>query len=144
MREIVVHVLEDNDERIAGFCKALETLGAGLRLHIERDAPSMIEKPIAFFANASLFSLDHDLNATPETKGDPGTGLDVARFLAKIPPICPVIIHSTNAQGAWSMHNEFRFGGWQVERVGPIGNDWIEKLWLPRVKALLQIDRIIG
>ena len=32
---------------------------------------------------------------------------------------CPVIIHSTNADRAWSMHNELRFGGWTVERFWP-------------------------
>jgi hypothetical protein len=140
--KIYLHILEDCDERILGFDKALKTLATEMHLHVWRDAPSMIAKSIEFYENASLFSLDHDLNATPETKGDPGTGMDVARFLAKLTPICPVIIHSTNFQGAWSMHNELRFGGWQVERVGPIGNDWIEKLWLPRVKSLLKLTAL--
>lgn len=35
------------------------------------------------------------------------------------------------------MHNEFRFGGWQAERVIPIGTDWIERSWLPLARALL-------
>jgi hypothetical protein len=37
------------------------------------------------------------------------------------------------------MHNELRFAGWNVERVGPIGEGWIQCLWLPKVKALLGI-----
>jgi len=24
------------------------------------------------------------------------------------------------------MHNELRFAGWKVDRVGPLGTDWIE------------------
>jgi ADP-ribosylglycohydrolase len=36
------------------------------------------------------------------------------------------------------MHNEFRFGGWQAERVMPVGTDWIEKSWLPMSRALLE------
>jgi ADP-ribosylglycohydrolase len=35
------------------------------------------------------------------------------------------------------MHNDLRFAGWRVERVGPIGSDWVRKLWLPKVRELL-------
>jgi ADP-ribosylglycohydrolase len=61
----------------------------------------------------------------------------VAKFLAGHFPFCPVIIHSTNADRAWSMHNELRFGGWTVERFGPIGDDWFRKIWLPKAHELL-------
>jgi hypothetical protein len=30
-----------------------------------------------------------------------------------------------------------RFAGWQVERVGSIGDDWIPKLWLPKAREML-------
>ena len=90
---------------------------------------------------ACLVSLDHDLNPQPNVTADPGTGLEVVEFLIKQKSTCPVIIHSTNYEKAWSMHNELRFAGWQAERVGPIGEDWIEKLWLPKVKLLLNLQR---
>jgi ADP-ribosylglycohydrolase len=35
------------------------------------------------------------------------------------------------------MHNELRFADWIVDKVGPIGDDWIEKLWLPKARQLL-------
>jgi ADP-ribosylglycohydrolase len=35
------------------------------------------------------------------------------------------------------MHNELRFADWIAERVGPIGTDWIETLWLPKVREFL-------
>jgi hypothetical protein len=35
------------------------------------------------------------------------------------------------------MHNELRFGGWTVERFGPIGDDWFRKLWLPKARELM-------
>jgi len=35
------------------------------------------------------------------------------------------------------MHNELRFAGWTVNRVGPIGNDWVRKLWLPKAREML-------
>jgi ADP-ribosylglycohydrolase len=36
------------------------------------------------------------------------------------------------------MHNELRFAGWKVERVGPIGEDWISQTWLPTTRNLLE------
>ena len=96
------------------------------------DLPSVLNQ-------ACLISLDHDLNPQPNVTTDPGTGLEVAEFLAKQSPLSPVLIHSTNHEKAWSMHNELRFGGWQVDRVGPIGDDWVQCLWLPKAKALLKI-----
>jgi len=98
----------------------------------------MIAEVLPFLDQACLISLDHDLNPQPGITVDPGTGLEVAEFLAKQSPVCPVLIHSTNYEKAWSMHNEFRFANWQVDRVGPISDDWIEKLWLPKVKTLLK------
>jgi hypothetical protein len=63
--------------------------------------------------------------------------LDVAIFLADFLPVCPVLIHSSNTDRVYSMHNELRFAGWRVDRVGPIGTDWIETIWLRRVRGLL-------
>lgn len=130
-------LLEDNDERIAAFQKTVMTLGDGFDLKIWRDAPSMIAECEAFFGTTVLISLDHDLNPHPGATQDPGTGLDVAIFLAECRPVCSVIIHSTNSDRAYSMHNELRFADWNAERVGPIGDDWIEKMWLPKVKEFL-------
>ena len=38
------------------------------------------------------------------------------------------------------MHNEFRFAGWQVDRIGPLGDDWIHTLWQPKVCAMLNLS----
>ena len=130
-------ILEDNDERIAGFEAAVAKLGDGFDLKIWRDASSMIAECEAFFPTTALISLDHDLNPQPGTTTDPGTGLDVAKFLAACRPVCPLIIHSTNADRAYSMHNELRFADWIAERVGPIGTDWIEALWLPKAREFM-------
>ncbi|MGA3141961.1 MAG: ADP-ribosylglycohydrolase family protein [Verrucomicrobiota bacterium] len=130
-------LLEDNDERIAGFKSAVRELGEDWQLHIWHDAPTMIAECENCFDDVHLISLDHDLDPQPGATFDPGTGLEVAKLLAGHFPICPVIIHSTNADRAWSMHNELRFAGWTVDRVGPIGDDWIRKLWLPKVREML-------
>ncbi len=130
-------LLEDNPERIAGFENAVAGLGPGFDLKVWRDAHSMIRECAAFFPSAALIGLDHDLNPMPGFTGDPGTGLDVARFLGDFLPVCPVLIHSSNTDLVWSMHNELRFAGWIVDRVGPLGTDWIAISWLTRVRQLL-------
>jgi ADP-ribosylglycohydrolase len=63
--------------------------------------------------------------------------VDVARFLGDFLPVCPVLIHSSNTDRVYSMHNELRFAGWMVDRVGPLGADWIETSWSHRVRELL-------
>lgn len=132
-----VLILEDNDERIAAFQAAVVALGPDFELKLWHDAPTMLRECEAYFAQAVLISLDHDLNPQPGATGDPGTGLDVARYLAEFLPVCPVLIHSSNVDRVYSMHNELRFANWMVDRVGPIGNTWIETTWLRRVRELL-------
>jgi ADP-ribosylglycohydrolase len=130
-------LLEDNSERIAAFESLLPELGDDWRIRVWRDAPTMLSECEDSFSETHLISLDHDLNPQPGATVDPGTGLEVAKLLASHFPFCPVIIHSTNADRAWSMHNELRFGGWTVERFGPIGDDWFRKLWLPKARELM-------
>ena len=131
-------ILEDNDERIAAFQRTVAALGDNFELKVWRDAPSMISECETFFPTAALISLDHDLNPMPGATVDPGTGVDVARFLGDFMPVCPVLIHSSNVDRVYSMHNELRFAGWTaVDRVGPIGSDWIETSWLKRARELL-------
>ncbi len=112
-------ILEDNDERIAGFEAAVAKLGDGFELKIWQDAYSMIAECEVFFPTVALISLDHDLNPQPEVTTDPGTGLDVAKFLAACRPVCPLIIHSTNVDRAYSMHNELRFADWSAGESAP-------------------------
>lgn len=130
-------ILEDNDERIAAFQSAVASLGGDYELKIWRDAPAMIAECESFFPTTALISLDHDLNPLPGATVDPGTGVDVTRFLGDFMPVCPVLIHSSNTDRVYSMHNELRFAGWLVDRVGPIGTDWIETSWLRMAKRLL-------
>jgi ADP-ribosylglycohydrolase len=130
-------ILEDNEERIADFKKAIHQLGNGYELKVWRDAHSMRAECEALFNTAALISLDHDLNAAPGSTRDPGTGLDVACFLGDFLPVCPVLLHSSNTDRVYSMHNELRFAGWTVDRVGPLGNGWIGTSWLRRARELL-------
>jgi len=67
------------------------------------------------------------------------TAQEVAELLARQQPVCPVILHTSNAERRWSMHNEIRFGHWSVEIVPPIGDDWIPRSWLSRARALIGV-----
>jgi ADP-ribosylglycohydrolase len=130
-------ILEDNEDRISAFQRSIALLRDGFELKVWRDAPSMCAECEADFPSAALISLDHDLNPMPGATVDPGTGMDVARFLGNYMPVCPVLIHSSNTDRVYSMHNELRFAGWMVDRVGPLGTDWIESSWLRRARELL-------
>lgn len=87
---------------------------------------------------ARLISLDHDLYRLKESDPDPGTGRMVAEFLAQRAAVCPVIVHSTNTDAAWGMHNVLSAGGWQVELVHHLNETgWIDNRWLPVAQRLL-------
>lgn len=130
-------ILEDNEERTISFQRIAAAFGDGVELKVWRDAPSMCAECERYFSTAVLISLDHDLNPGPGVIVDPGTGLDVAQFLGDFMPVCPVLIHSSNTDRAYSMQNELRFAGWTVDRIGPLGADWIETSWLKRVREML-------
>lgn len=133
-----VVLLEDNEERIQAFELAVAQLGTQYELRHWRDVHRMIAECHRVLSNAALISLDHDLNKENEDSPDPGDGVAAAAFLARLPPLCPVIIHTSNAEGFWSMHNEFRFAGWNTERVIPLNDDWIHRSWLPMARSLIE------
>jgi hypothetical protein len=110
-------ILEDNQARAALLRHAVAELGPGYSARIWSDAPSMRAECEAYFPTAALISLDHDLTPPPCAKVDPGTGMDIVRFLGEFPPVCPVIVHSQNMELVWRMHNELRFAGWEVRRA---------------------------
>ena len=138
MNRTNILLLEDNVDRINGFTAAVKELGAPYRLVCWKDANQFISECHESLADAALISLDHDLNKESDQSPDPGDGLAVAGFLARLPAICPVILHTSNNERVWSMANEFRFGGWQAERVIPLSTDWIEKSWTPTARVLLE------
>jgi len=130
-------LLEDNPERLREFHSVVSQLGREYQVRSWRDAHRMMAECHGCLPDTALISLDHDLTKEHEDSPDPGDGVDVAAFLAKLPPICPVILHTSNAERVWSMHNEFRFGGWEAERVVALETDWIARSWLPAARALL-------
>ena len=124
-------VLEDNPNRTAAFQNAAKLSRQTEEIRIWRIASQMIQELPAVLSGATLLSLDHDLYKQNESDPDPGCGRDVANYLAKQKPLCPVIIHSTNTNAAWGMHNELMSAGWNVEIIHHLDEaDWIETRWL--------------
>ena len=139
MRKSTILILESRPERITAFRQAAASLGDA-RLQIWSTAPAMLAELDAYLNDACLISLAHDLSPGGE-KTESGTGLEIAEHLCEFPPVCPVILHCSNNDRVWSMHNEFRYAGWQVERIAPEGDDWVSKLWLPKASELLTRSR---
>lgn len=79
-----------------------------------------------------LVSLDHDL-VSPSGE-DPGTGMDVAEFLATQSPCATVLVHTSNPLAAPGMMWLLEHAGWSVERIVPFSDlEWVERAWAPAV-----------
>jgi hypothetical protein len=81
-----------------------------------------------------------DLDPIPTQDGqsrDAGDGLEVARHLASLRVSCPILIHSSNGDGARRMLGEFELAGCQACTVLPLGEGWIEIYWRKKVASLL-------
>ena len=134
-------MLEDMQARIDAFRHAIAQL-PGVQLLIWSNAAEMIRDLPQHLPTASLISLDHDLLPPKGSHVDPGSGLDVCEFLAKQEPRCPVLLHTSNYIKVWSMMNALNYAKWDVHRSPPVGmgEDWIESVWLPRLKELLAVS----
>ncbi len=97
----------------------------------------MIRDSAIYFDSTVIMSLDHDLYPQQDDSEDPGDGLDVAKFLGTLTPICPVIVHSSNSDRAECMVGELELAGWTFRRVPPWGSNWIESHWKEVVTELL-------
>ncbi len=135
--EMKLLMLEDDLDRIARFTTVLHQDSSEHKLTYRRTAPSFIELYLSLTRNEErpdLICLDHDLFTDHVNDPDPGDGRDVAVFLSDCEPICPVLIHSTNASAADSMLYNLLEAGWIADRIVPLGTDWIEAYWFPYVR----------
>jgi len=138
---MIVAILEDDDRRQAAMREHLRTHHPECEPMFFDNAPDMLEWLRSNIKSVALVCLDHDLGPNRERAGqifDPGTGRDVANFLAKCAPQCAVIVHTSNAHAAPGMLSEMESAGWPVRRVIPFGDlDWVESSWAERVAECL-------
>lgn len=130
-------MLEDDLDRIERFNRIVARHHHHISLDIERTAPAFIRRFKHIDVIPDLICLDHDLMPDSPSDPDPGDGRDVSHFMNKSFPTSPVLIHSSNSIAADSMMFSMRDHGWFVDRISPIGEDWIESYWFPSALALV-------
>jgi hypothetical protein len=136
MRRTIL-ILEDSEERIVAFTRAVVTLGSEYSLKLWQDAPTMISECVGCLGDACLISLDYQLARRPDFKGDPGNGLQVAEFLCNEKPVCPVIIHTSAYDRRWSMYDALSSAKWNVHVIAPLAPYWIRDSWTALAKQLI-------
>jgi hypothetical protein len=135
-------ILEDNLDRQAAMKSWLSDRLYMYEHFFFDEATPMIAWLQNHLAETLFISLDHDLDLKPSGDGrwlDPGTGRDVADFLATQNASCPLLIHSTNTVAVDGMVEVLTQSGWSVQRVTPYGDlTWINEAWWPVVKEQLR------
>lgn len=130
-------MLEDDLERIARFQRVIQQHYPNAELTVFRTATAFIDGYTRQEHSPDLVCLDHDLFPDSSEDPDPGDGRDVAAFLVTQTPNAPALIHSTNASAADSMLFLMEEHGWNVERIAPLGDDWIESYWFPSAREMI-------
>jgi len=132
-------ILEDNEERRDAMQACLADRFDQYELRFFEEPAVMTEYLRGNLPETILVSLDHDLDLRPgKTDGkwrDPGTGRDVADFLALQEPTCPVVIHTSNCAAAVGMEQVLREAGWRTHGVAPCDDlEWIPTVWFRTVR----------
>ena len=134
-------ILEDNLDRQVMMRECLADRFYTFDAHFFDDSCEMIRFLESNLAETILISLDNDLDLKtgPDGKSiDPGSGCDVAEFLAGKPPTCPVVIHTTNSLAAERMQRALRDAGWKTRRVIPFDDtEWIKSDWFFKVRRAI-------
>ena len=135
-------ILEDSIERQREMQAALADRFPALPVEFFAAVRPMIERLEATgLYDVALLSLDHDLELLPDTDGgliDPGTGVELADWLAAQPAVAPVIVHTTNTSGGDAMTAALEATGWEVARIVPYGGEsWIREIWRPTARDLI-------
>jgi hypothetical protein len=118
-----VVILDDTAARITEMRKVLAEVLPAFEVVEFDNAPDCLDWLSTGLADAALLCLDHDLGPTREPREaggprfDPGIGRDVADALAMFPPVCPVIVHSSNSLSVLGMLRVLSESGWPCSAV---------------------------
>ncbi len=135
-----VLILEDNRDRRIAMMGRLINRFPFLKIEFFDVSAAMIEfMKSENLEDVALISLDHDLELIEGIPGqwtDPGTGLDVAKWLSKLPePLCPVIVQTTNSPAGDKMMHSLEKAKWNTFRVYPHHDlAWVDTDWFPIVR----------
>jgi hypothetical protein len=136
-----VAILEDCPERVAEMRACLAELLPNHSPAFFDDAGEMLAWLAEHLPEVALISLDHDLRLPTDAddrRCDPGTGRMVADYLAGQPPVCPVIVHSSNDHFAPGMLQVLLEMEWPCRRVYPFDEHrWVRAAWAAEVRRLI-------
>jgi hypothetical protein len=128
-----VLLLEDTAARVEAMRPVLRALLPDFPLVSFDNVVDFIDWIEQHLPDVALICLDHDLGPTRLRDGerfDPGIGRDAADVLAMRPPVCPVIIHSSNSIAVPGMLHVLRESGWTCSAVMPSDDlRWIDTDW---------------
>lgn len=132
-------ILEDNPERQSAMQTCLADRFHQFEILFFEEPRALIDHLEDKRQEAILISLDHDIDLQEDTSSgvlrDPGTGLEVAQYLATKPPICPVVVHTSNRLAEEAMRRVLRKAGWTVYQVTPFDDlAWISTSWFRTVR----------
>lgn len=138
----IIALLDDEPDRVRAMQPLLRNEFGRFQVVVFENAPDMVAWLAHHHSKIRLVCLDHDLGPNQQRDGvifDPGTGRDVADWLASLSPCCPIIIHTTNYLAAPGMLSVLEEAGWNVARVSPYGDtEWIRQDWIEAVRAALR------
>lgn len=137
-----VAVLDDKQDRRTEMARSLPQVIPDITLEFFDNAPDMIAWLARHLDEVSVVSLAYDLGPTRMRDGvlyNPGTGRHVINFLIEMDTSIPVVVHTSNRQGATRMQTTLERAQWPLHRVKP-GKDlgWIDTKWSPYVSGLIQ------
>lgn len=136
-----IAILEDNVERQQVMRECLADRFTMFDIRFFDVAAEIIGFLDTHLTDTLVIALDHDLELKTGPDGrcrDPGTGRDVANFLAAKKPVCPIIIHTSNSDAAIGMQMVLKDSGWKVRRVMPMNDtQWIIDEWFPTLRRAI-------
>ena len=133
-----VMILDDTPARVVEMRAVLAEVLPAFNVVAFDNAPDCMEWFPQGLAGAALLCLDHDLGPTRDprpqdpagSRFDPGIGRDVVDPLAMYPPVCPVIVQSSNSLAVPGMLRVLRESGWPGSAVMPSDDlRWIPTAW---------------
>jgi len=135
---LAIIILEDNQDRRDAMAERLADRLPQYDVIFAATSAECIDWLHRKGASLVAISLDHDLEPIPRESQrwmEPGSGLDVAEFLAEQQPMCPVLIHSTNLSAAQQMSALLTPADWPVKCVVPYGDtEWVSEVWFPALR----------
>jgi CheY-like chemotaxis protein len=133
-------ILEDNEDRQAAMKRLLADRFHTFEAQFFANAFDVIQYLREHLSETIAISLDHDLEIQMSNgeAHDPGTGREVAEFLATQSPVCAVILATTNRPAAVAMETALREAGWHTRQIVPWNDlEWIAKDWFPAIRRAI-------